>query len=623
MSGAVCLSYVSIRFRTTSSRSSARMTSGVPHLSKTPAFFGGFMKMWYTVSSFGLTLRPVFRLISSSGSRKKFTAASSFVNFDNASACEIVRGKPSRMKPFFASGSFSRRSVIAITMSSGTSCPASMYAFAFFPRSVPCAALCRKKLPVEMCGTPRYAASFAAWVPLPAPGGPSKTSLISRRERSQRSKDFGPHNTLGSAARPNVPAHDVEGRDRGDVERGREEDRDVVVAPGHQDPAKDGRYAVRQAPDDRVHRLREPALFRRNNPHEERIADRRGHVHRGGAEEVGTRRGDRVRHEREAEHEDGREPLGHDDGPDGAVPLREGRAHRRGQADRHVGQGEEWAAPGVRHREFQEEPRWNERDEEARAQADQAVDARELEKRFPIHPLRTGLAGPYCFAVVPQEEVEGDRHDEAESVCDDERRDVNRLAAESGLRLNEREGEGQRKSDAREHVVQDERQGERHVPLLDRRLVRDDRVPRRQEGAFADAGDEGCEDHPRHIRRDGEHQNGRRQDRAPDQQEALPSAAVRVNPQGRRAHDHRDADRTEEETDDLRRDPGLREVRRDEDDEVAEPNRAKRVRKDDPSDFSRDRGEAEAAASRGRAGLGRLHRESVPGGFRGIRGRGL
>src|SRR3989454_420322 len=95
------------------------------------------------------------------------------------------------MKPFLASGSFGRRSVIEITMSSGTSCPASMYAFAFFPRSVPCATLCRKMLPVEMCGTPRYAASFAAWVPLPAPGGPSRTSLMSRRERSQRSKDFG------------------------------------------------------------------------------------------------------------------------------------------------------------------------------------------------------------------------------------------------------------------------------------------------------------------------------------------------------------------------------------------------------------------------------------------------
>src|SRR2546428_13026187 len=66
-----------------------------------------------------------------------------------------------------------------------------MYAFAFFPRSVPCATLCRKMLPVEMCGTPRYAASLAAWVPLPAPGGPRRTSLMSRRERSQRSKDVG------------------------------------------------------------------------------------------------------------------------------------------------------------------------------------------------------------------------------------------------------------------------------------------------------------------------------------------------------------------------------------------------------------------------------------------------
>src|SRR5947199_4811296 len=81
------------------------MTSGVPHLSQTPAFFGGFVRTWYTVSSFGHTRRPVFRLISSSGSRKKFTAASSFVILDSASACAIVRGKPSRMKPFFASGS--------------------------------------------------------------------------------------------------------------------------------------------------------------------------------------------------------------------------------------------------------------------------------------------------------------------------------------------------------------------------------------------------------------------------------------------------------------------------------------------------------------------------------------
>src|SRR2546422_2122420 len=303
-------------------------------------------------------------------------------------------------------------------------------------------------LPVEMWGTPRYAASFAAWVPLPAPGGPSRTSLISRRERSRRSKDFGPQRGFGSATRPNIMEHDVEGRDRSDVERGREEDWDVIVAPGHQDPAEDGRHAVRQAPDDRVHRTGEAALLRRDDTHEERIPDRRGHVHQGRSDHVQTGRGDGIRHEREAEHEDGREALGHDDRPDRAVPLREGRAPGGGQADRDVGQGEEWAAPGVRHRELEEEPRRHERDEEAGTEADEAVNPRELEERLPIHPLRAGLAGPDRFSVVPQEEVEGDGHDESESVREDERRDVNRLAAESGLRLNERERERQGEADA-------------------------------------------------------------------------------------------------------------------------------------------------------------------------------
>src|SRR3989441_149704 len=168
------------------------MTSGVPHLSQTPAFFGGFMKMWYTVSSFGHTRRPVSRLMSSSGSRNKFPAASSFVNFESASACASVRGNPSRMNPFFASGSLSRRSVIAITRSSGTSPPASMYAFAFFPSSDRAVTLCRKMSPVETWGTPRYAASFVAWVPLPAPGGPRRTSRMRMAENGMRGqKDFG------------------------------------------------------------------------------------------------------------------------------------------------------------------------------------------------------------------------------------------------------------------------------------------------------------------------------------------------------------------------------------------------------------------------------------------------
>src|SRR5437773_9713629 len=44
-----------------------------------------------------------------------------------------------------------------------------------------------------------------------------------------------------SSTRSNVPEHDIEECDRGDVERGREEDRDIIVAPGHQDPPKNGR----------------------------------------------------------------------------------------------------------------------------------------------------------------------------------------------------------------------------------------------------------------------------------------------------------------------------------------------------------------------------------------------
>src|SRR5207245_6255029 len=100
------------------------------------------------------------------------------------------------------------------------------------------------------------------------------------------------------------------------------------------------------------------------------------------------------------------------------------------------------------------EARWNEGDEEAGAQADEAVDAREPEERFPIHPFRTCLAAPDRFSVVPQEEVEGDRHDESEAVGDDERSDVNRLAAESGLRLNERQRQGQREYDDGQEGVQ-------------------------------------------------------------------------------------------------------------------------------------------------------------------------
>src|ERR687883_362255 len=45
------------------------------------------------------------------------------------------------------------------------------------PSGVPWATLARKMSPVEILGTARCAAMNSAWVPLPAPGGPTSTSL--------------------------------------------------------------------------------------------------------------------------------------------------------------------------------------------------------------------------------------------------------------------------------------------------------------------------------------------------------------------------------------------------------------------------------------------------------------
>src|SRR5689334_24324539 len=52
-----------------------------------------------------------------------------------------------------------------------------MYRLASTPSGVPCATLARKMSPVEILGTARCAAMNSAWVPLPAPGGPTSTSL--------------------------------------------------------------------------------------------------------------------------------------------------------------------------------------------------------------------------------------------------------------------------------------------------------------------------------------------------------------------------------------------------------------------------------------------------------------
>src|SRR3989441_833529 len=397
----------------------------------------------------------------------------------------------------------------------------------------------------------------------------------------------------GRARGPSTAGSDVaedreEEGNRGDVERRREEDRQVVVARGHQDPAEDRRHAVREAPDDRVHGAREPSLLRFNDSHEKGVTDRRGHVHERRADEVQAAREDRVRGEGEAQHERGRQALRHDDRSDGTVPLRERRAADRRDADRHVREGEEGAAPGVLDGELEQYPRRDDRDEEPGPKADESVDAGELQEGPPVHRLRPRLARPHGFPVAAQEKVEGNRHEEPERVRDDEGADVDRVAVDPDCSLEG--GERQRQSEARAHrdVVQDERQRERGVPLLDRRLIRDDRVPRGQERAFPDPRDDRGGDEPPEVRREGEHEHRRRQHHGRDQEEPPPTATVRVDPEGNRAEDHRHTLGAEEEANDLGPDADLRKVGRDEDGQVAEAHPAEHVREDNPADLPRD-----------------------------------
>ncbi|SLI25241.1 Uncharacterised protein [Mycobacteroides abscessus subsp. abscessus] len=117
----------------------------------------------------------------SSGTTKHSTASSlEFMSpriFSSASAWSTVRGYPSRTNPLAASGSFTRASTMRLVTSLGTRSPASMYFWASRPSGVCWLMFARNRSPVEMCGTPSFSDSRTAWVPLPAPGGPSSTTL--------------------------------------------------------------------------------------------------------------------------------------------------------------------------------------------------------------------------------------------------------------------------------------------------------------------------------------------------------------------------------------------------------------------------------------------------------------
>ncbi len=80
------------------------------------------------------------------------------------------RGRPRRR---------SRSVIMPMITSSGTSSPAFMYAVPPRPSSVPSATCARSMSPVEMCGRTKSACRRSAWVPLPAPGGPSRIRFSS------------------------------------------------------------------------------------------------------------------------------------------------------------------------------------------------------------------------------------------------------------------------------------------------------------------------------------------------------------------------------------------------------------------------------------------------------------
>ncbi len=63
-------------------------------------------------------------------------------------------------------------------MSSDTRPPVSITCFAASPSGVPAFTAARSMSPVEICGMPNASLMNVAWVPLPAPGGPSRINRM-------------------------------------------------------------------------------------------------------------------------------------------------------------------------------------------------------------------------------------------------------------------------------------------------------------------------------------------------------------------------------------------------------------------------------------------------------------
>src|SRR4051794_1810728 len=280
MSGFVWSRYTCRRLRTVSSRSSSRWDSGSPSRSHTPSFFGGWCSTWY-VWPLGQTRRPDSRrTMSSSGTSMRSAAvrrrSTFFSAASSASACVSVRGKPSRRKPSSVSDSASRSRITPMMTSSGTSSPRSMYSFACLPRSVCSLTALRSMSPVATYARGKSSWRRSAWVPLPAPGGPSRMRLSSDIDRKGSRR---PALAVGEAGRARAPyllqealvvahhqlglelLHRVEGHAHDDEQRGpaEEEVRARLVDEDRRqrrDRREVQRAGERQAGEDAVQELR-------------------------------------------------------------------------------------------------------------------------------------------------------------------------------------------------------------------------------------------------------------------------------------------------------------------------------------------------------------------------------
>ena len=106
------------------------------------------------------------------------------------------------MKPLRASGLFDPVGDDADDDVVGDESPRSMIALALRPTGVPAATAARSMSPVESCGMPSRSTRRTAWVPLPAPGGPSRMILIDVPLTSSTPSPPGEGIVLSAAARP-------------------------------------------------------------------------------------------------------------------------------------------------------------------------------------------------------------------------------------------------------------------------------------------------------------------------------------------------------------------------------------------------------------------------------------